>query len=207
MVTVEGVDLEQFAPASSRAVADIRERFALEHYILCVGTLQTRKNHIRLVQAFECIQSQIPHTLVIAGRDGSGADSLRTYLADHPNPRVRLIGYVVEADLPPLYTGAGALALPSLWEGFGLPVIEAMACGTPVLTSNGSALTEIAGEAAVLIDPQDTDDIADNLLVILQNLDLRQKLIAAGYDRVKAFSWQHTAEQTISVYRSTVGKR
>ncbi len=202
-VILEGVDLAQFKP-SPENVAEIKQRYGLERYILCVGTLQTRKNHLGLIQAFAQIADQAPHTLVIAGRDGSGAEAIRQYLEVHPGLRVQLIGYVEDALLPALYSGADALVLPSLWEGFGLPLIEAMACGTPVLTSNVSSLVEIGGDAVLLVDPQNIDDIARQLHKLLTDQALRAKLIEAGFVRARSMSWETTAKQTIDVYRRTV---
>lgn len=202
-VITEGVDAAQFRPATADAVAAIRAKYAIERYILCVGTLQMRKNHLRLIAAFEQIMSEIPHTLVIAGGDGSGAAAVREYMAAHPNPRVRLVGYVPDGELPALYTGADVLALPSLWEGFGLPLIEAMACGVPVLTSNTSALAEVAGDAALLVEPTDAGDIADGLRAILSDALLRERLITAGLARASQYSWETAAQRTIEVYRNT----
>jgi glycosyltransferase involved in cell wall biosynthesis len=206
-VIPEGVDLAQFAPAPPAVVNALRARYGLERYILCVGTLQTRKNHLGLIAAFERIQEQIPHSLVLAGGDGSGAEAIRAHLAAHPNPRVRLLGYVEETILPALYTGAEVLALPSLWEGFGLPLIEAMACGTPALTSNTSSLAEIAGNAALLVNPRDEDDIAHGLLTVLTETAVRERLVSAGHERAQALSWDRAAEQTAAVYRVTAHRR
>jgi glycosyltransferase involved in cell wall biosynthesis len=203
-VTPEGVDLSRFRPAPPEAVTRIRTQHALERYVLCVGTLQTRKNHLGLIQAFQQIQDQVPHTLVIAGGDGSGAADIRAYLDAHSEARVRLIGYIEDADLPALYTGADALALPSLWEGFGLPLIEAMACGIPVLTSNISSLAEVATGAALIVDPRHINDIAEGLRALLHDQFLRERLISAGLERARMFSWENTARQTIEVYRQVV---
>jgi glycosyltransferase involved in cell wall biosynthesis len=202
-VIPEGVDLAQFVPVPPAAVSALRAHYGLERYILCVGTLQTRKNHLGLIAAFERIQARIPHSLVLAGGDGSGAEAIRAHLSAHPNPRVRLLGYVEEATLPALYTGADVLALPSLWEGFGLPLVEAMACGTPVLTSNVSSLAEVAGSAALLVNPRDIDDIARGLLTVLTEPALRERLISAGRERAQALSWDRAAEQTVAIYRAT----
>jgi glycosyltransferase involved in cell wall biosynthesis len=206
-VTPEGVDLSHFRPAPVEAVNRIRAQYGLERYVVCVGTLQTRKNHLGLIQAFQQIQDQVPHTLIIAGGDGSGAAEIRAYLGAHPEARVRLIGYVEDADLPALYTGADALAWPSLWEGFGLPLIEAMACGIPVLTSNISSLAEVAKGAALIVDPRDTNDIAEGLRALLHDQFLRERLISAGMERARAFSWGNTARQTIAVYRQVARRR
>jgi glycosyltransferase involved in cell wall biosynthesis len=199
-VIPEGVNQEKFKPIA-HAKEIIQERLNLKNYILCIGTIQTRKNHIRLVEAFEKIQSEIPHTLVIVGRDGSGTDALRTHLDAHPNARVRCLGYIDESILPTLYSAADALALPSLWEGFGLPVVEAMACGTPVLTSNTSSLLEIAGDAAIIVDPRNTNDIADKLHALITNQTLRENLIMAGQKHIEELSWEHTAIKTIETYQ------
>ncbi|MEP7284773.1 MAG: glycosyltransferase family 1 protein [Chloroflexota bacterium] len=199
-VIPEGVDLAKFSPASVQAVSELKTKFGLDRYILCVGTLQTRKNHVRLIQAFEQIQDRIPHTLVIAGRDGSGTEAIRAYLAAHPNSRVCCLGYIEDSLLPALYTGADILALPSLWEGFGLPLLEAMACGTPVLTSNTSSLVEIAGEAAVIVDPKEVDAIAHGLYRILSDHTFKEALIQGGLQRAREYSWQQAAQHTISLY-------
>jgi glycosyltransferase involved in cell wall biosynthesis len=202
IVIPEGVDLSQFQPASESAVQAIRQQYDLDRFVLCVGTLQTRKNHLRLIQAFEQIQQHIPQTLVIVGGNGSGADAIHAYLAEHPNPRIRLLGYVEDDKLPALYSAADALALPSLWEGFGLPLLEAMACGTSVLTSDTSSLREVTGDAGVLINPMNIDDIAQGLKRLLTDENLRSQLRSAGLQRVKHFSWQENARRTIEVYRS-----
>lgn len=206
VLILEGVDTRQFRPMPPDTVQEIRQRYGLDHYILCVGTLQARKNHLRLIEAYEQIQGQIPHDLVIAGGDGSGAADIRARLQTQPNPRVHLLGYVEENLLPAFYTGADALTLPSLWEGFGLPLVEAMACGTPVLTSNISSLAEVAGNAALLVNPENTAEIADQLFRLLTNSDLRQRLIHAGYERAKVLSWGKAARQTLDVYRKVAPK-
>ncbi len=116
--------------------------------------------------------------------------------------RVRLLGYVPDADLPALYTGATLFAFPSLYEGFGLPVLEAMACGTPVVTSAGSALEEVAGDAAVLVDPRDEEALAEAMRLVLSDEALRADLRARGVEQATQFSWEHTARETLSVYET-----
>jgi glycosyltransferase involved in cell wall biosynthesis len=118
--------------------------------------------------------------------------------------RVTHLGYVPDADLPAIISGALALVYPSLYEGFGLPVLEAMACGTPVLTSNVSALPETAGDAALLVDPFSIPEIARALRAILTEPDLRVRLREAGLARARGFSWRRTAEGTLAVYRSVL---
>jgi glycosyltransferase involved in cell wall biosynthesis len=201
-VILEGVDRKQFYPVPD-AAAEIEKRYHFGPYILCVGTLQSRKNQVRLVQAFERIQGDVPHSLVFVGRDEPSTGGLHTYLTAYPNPRVYLLGYVQDTLLPLLYTAADVFALPSLWEGFGLPLLEAMACGTPVLTSGVSSLAEVAGDAAIFASPENIDDIAARLRALLIDDALRQRLVEAGVARAEAFSWEQAAAQTIEVYRQT----
>jgi glycosyltransferase involved in cell wall biosynthesis len=196
-VVLEGVDLQQF-----KRREDKQDTNSPEHYILCVGTLHTRKNHIRLMQAFEQIAPKIPHKLLIVGKDGSSTAQMQRYLSEHPTERIVQLGYVDDQRLVELYSGAAVLIMPSLWEGFGLPLIEAMACGTPVITSNISGLCEIAGDAAVLVDPSSVDDIAKQLYRVLTDEPLRMRLIEAGYRRSAALSWEAAAAQTIAVYET-----
>lgn len=205
-VIPEGVNLAHFRPAPAEDVRALRERLGVSRYILCVGTLQARKNHLGLIRAFAAIQDQIPHTLLLVGGEGSGAAEVRAFVAAHPEIRVRLAGYIDDAHLPALYTGADALALPSFWEGFGLPLLEAMACGTPVLTSNISSLAEIAGDAALLVDPHNIGAIAEGLSRLLNDEMLRAGLIRAGRARALKYDWAETARQTAAVYRTAAGR-
>lgn len=197
----EGVDAQLFQPAAESDIAAMRAQLGVERYVLCVGTLQQRKNQLGLLRAFANIQARVPHTLILAGGEGSGAEAVKTYLTEHPQVRAKWIGYVPDAQLRALYSGADAFALPSFWEGFGLPVLEAMACGAPVLTSNCSSLAEIAGEAALLVNPHDETALADALLRLLTDSALRERLKAAGKARAAQFSWSAAAQQTLAIYR------
>jgi len=113
---------------------------------------------------------------------------------------VHMIGFVDEEDLPTLYSGAVCVAFPSLYEGFGFPVLEGMACGTPVITSNVSSLPEVAGDAALMVDPYSIDAIADAIQRMLDDSELRASMIAAGYEQVKFFTWQRAARQLHQIY-------
>jgi glycosyltransferase involved in cell wall biosynthesis len=197
----EGVDARRFQPAAEAEIDAVRAQLGTARYVLCVGTLQQRKNQLGLLRAFAQIQERVPHTLILAGGEGSGAEAVKTYLAEHPYVRAKWIGYVPESQLTALYSGADTLALPSFWEGFGLPVLEAMACGTPVLTSNCSGLAEIAEGAALLTDPHDEMAIANALLRLLTDSELRERLRAAGKARAAQFTWLRAAQQTLAVYR------
>jgi glycosyltransferase involved in cell wall biosynthesis len=175
-------------------------------YLLYLGTLQPRKNLSRLITAFAQVQSnfQSPTSnlqLVLAGKAGWYAQPLFDQVRDHqPSTRVLFPGYIDAADKSALLSGATAFVFPSLYEGFGFPVLEAMQCGVPVLCSNTSSLPEIAGEAALLIDPLSVESIADGLTRITNDETLRRKLIEAGYVQAKKFSWQACANVVLNVF-------
>jgi len=163
-------------------------------YVLAVGTLEPRKNLRRLIAAMEHID--LP--LVVAGADGWGG--IARELADSSD--VRFLGHVDPADLPALYSAAQLLAYPSEDEGFGLPVLEAMSAGTPVVTSRGTATEDVAGGAAVLVDPYDTDSITAGIQTALAD---RERLIALGHDRATQHTWAATAAATATAYREALG--
>ncbi len=173
-------------------------------FLLAVGTLEPRKNLLRLVAAFAEAAAELPeHHLVVAGPAGWG-ESLRPEAVP---PRVLLAGPVDEATLHGLYEAADLLAYPSTYEGFGLPVVEAMLHGTPVLTSDRSSLPEVAGDAALLVDPFDEHAIAKGLMELASDGALRERLIAAGRARAAGFTWQATAAATWAAYQEVLGDR
>jgi glycosyltransferase involved in cell wall biosynthesis len=181
----------------------VRQRYQLHKpFVLYVGTIEPRKNLTRLVEAFARAQRQQSDLeLILVGQLGwKYASLLKTIEELQLGRAVRRLGYVPDEDLPALYTLARVLAFPSLYEGFGLPVVEAMACGTPVLTSNGSSLAEIATGASILIDPLSVDDIARGLVRVVFDDVLHARLRAAGLARSAQFSWQRAAEETVRVY-------
>lgn len=170
-------------------------------FLLAVGTLEPRKNLAVLVEAFASAAAELPdHHLVVAGPAGWGPA---------PPPswellRVRLAGQVDRPTLEGLYAAADGLAYPSLYEGFGLPVVEAMAAGTPVLTSDRSSLPEVAGEAALLVDPGDRDALAAGLVLLVTDQPLRARLRQAGLERAAGFTWEATATRTWAAYREAL---
>lgn len=167
-------------------------------YFLFVGTLQPRKNLTRLLEAFARISSSSGSSvgLVLAGRPGVGASHLPARAeALGLTDRVTWLSYVAEEHKPSLYAGARALVFPSLYEGFGLPVLEAMAWGTPVIASNVSSVPEVAGEAGLLVDPYDVDGLAQAMARILDDAALRERLIAAGRERAALFTWDRCAAE------------
>jgi glycosyltransferase involved in cell wall biosynthesis len=198
---------EALAPASDpEALAAVRNRYGLTGpYILYVGTLHPRKNLVRLVQAFAEIPGSLAPDLqlVLAGRKGWLYDEILTQvrllgLTD----RVVLTGYLPEAQLPVLMSGALAFAFPSLYEGFGFPVLEAMACGTPVICANVSSLPEVAGDAALLVDPLDMNALTAALCRVVGDGELRRELVERGFRQIERFSWRRCAEQTLHILES-----
>ncbi len=168
-------------------------------YVLGVGAIEPRKDHPTLVRAFEAVAAEVPHSLVLAGPDAWGADALDAVLAASPvADRVVRAGWVDEDTKTALYAGADAFAYPSLAEGFGLPVLEALACGTPTVTTTGSACEEVAGDAALLVAPGDVAGLADALRTIL--LGDAARLRDAGPERAASFTWDACAEGHLEVW-------
>ncbi|MDQ2944956.1 MAG: glycosyltransferase family 4 protein [Acidobacteriota bacterium] len=174
---------------------------AREKFVLFVGALQIRKNVGRLVNAFE----QLPPEwrLVLAGSPcGYGAGAIMKQISGSScRERIEVTGFIAREALEQLYMKASIFAFPSLDEGFGIPVLEAMAHGTPLVTSNGSALVEVAGDAALLVNPEETDEIADALRCLVQDSDLRNKLACLGRARAKLYTWDRAVTETYRVYR------
>ena len=167
-------------------------------FLLSVGTLEPRKNLPRLLGAFAVAAEELPdHHLVVVGPVGWGAQLRPTW----DSVRVKLAGWVADATLHGLYAAADGFAYPSLYEGFGLPVLEAMAHGTPVLTSDRSSLPEVAGDAALLVDPTDQAALAEGLVRLVTDATLRAELARRGHDRAARFSWPATAAATWAAYK------
>ncbi len=177
-------------------------------YFLYVGTIQPRKNLLRLIEAFALALPRLgDQRLMIVGRRGWLSPpieqrAIELGIAD----RVEYCGYVEDAHLPQLYAGATAFVFPSLYEGFGMPVLEAMAAGVPVLTSNTSALPEVSGDAALLVDPSNTQAIAENLVRIANDPTLRHDLIERGLAHVQAFTWESCALSTMAVFQQAIAQ-
>jgi alpha-1,3-rhamnosyl/mannosyltransferase len=195
-----------FAPRDAATCADALARYGLAYgqYVLCVGTLEPRKNlelalraHARLPLS---LQQDLP--LAIVGMKGWRTSSLERALAPRVEAgAVRPLGYVDDADLPCLYAGALALVYPSIYEGFGLPPLEAMACGTPVIVSNRSSIPEVVDGAGILIEPEDEAAITEALMRLRDDSSWRADLVARGLARASEFSWERSALETLAVYR------
>jgi len=197
-----------FGPQTAAQIAGFRRRYGLpERFVLYVGSNKPHKNLVRLVEAWGQVAPEFPdHELAVAGawievyseprvraeRLGLGAD------------RIRWLGPVPDVDLPALYAAATLFVFPSLYEGFGLPVVEAMACGTPVACAEVPSLSEVVGDAALRFDPRDVDDMGTVIVQALSSRDLRAELSRRGLVRAAGFSWTRTAQETLSVYRRLV---
>jgi glycosyltransferase involved in cell wall biosynthesis len=196
---------EQYRPHSKQESAKyIAQRYGTsERYILTVGTVEPRKNIESLLRSFALLIKRpgFDYQLLIAGMK-AWKDSGIYVVFDKLNltEHVRFLGYVPDEDMPKLYSGATAFVLPSLYEGFGLPPLEAMACGTPVVVSNRSSLPEVVGNSGCYVDPYNINDIAQGIYRVVTEGSLRQKLIASGLERAKEFSWHKTAEKTLRVF-------
>jgi glycosyltransferase involved in cell wall biosynthesis len=201
----QGVDDEPIQWMSAEEKAKARKRFSLpERYVLYVGTLSVHKNVLNLIKAFLKIRDA-ELGLLIVGRAGDQASAIQDFLDHCPDrSRIRLLGYASRGELETLYQLATVFVFPSLYEGFGLPVLEAMKRRVPVVTSDNSSLRELFHDAAVLVDPAQPDDIANAVEGMLQDERLRRSLVEQGERKSAALTWKTTAEQTHAVYESLV---
>lgn len=184
-----------FAPASPADVTRVRRHYGLpERFVLTVGALEPRKNHALLARAVAAASASVRTSIPLVHAGPSG------WITSAEESGLRSIGYVPDGDLPALYSAARMLAYPSLFEGFGLPVLEAMACGTPVITTDGSSLHEVAGDAALLVDATSIDAVADAIARLWCDDALHADLRTAGHDRAPAFTWERAATLTSTVY-------
>lgn len=198
-VVYPGVD-ESLTPVTDQSLlSSVRQKYHLpEKYMLFIGTLQPRKNVERLVKAYALWRGNHPGQeigLVLAGKTGWLYQSRWVEGVEG----VRLTGYVEDTDVAALYSGALALVFPSLYEGFGFPVIEAMRCGVPVLCSNTSSLPELGGDAALLVNPTDTDAIAAGIQHLIENAECRQHMIEKGFRQAQQFNWRAAAQSTLRI--------
>ncbi|HEY3232078.1 MAG TPA: glycosyltransferase family 1 protein [Roseiflexaceae bacterium] len=199
---------ERFAPSDPAAIEAFRRRAGLpERFILFVSTLEPRKNVPTLLDAYARIAAATDAPLIIGGSKGwlyepifAKAEALG--LSD----RVRFVGFIDGANLPLWYAAATVFTLPSLYEGFGMPLLEAMACGTPVVTTTSSSLPEVVGDAGLTVPPTDADALGAALLRALTDVDLRAEMRERGLRQARRFSWRATAERTLAVYQDAAGR-
>ncbi len=202
-VTYEAADPSYRRLDDPNTLRTATEKYHLPaRFVLYTGSLSPRKNLVRLLQAFALTSNKVPHKLVLTGSK-SWKDRAVYETIESLNlwGRIEQVGYVEEADMPALYNLASAYVYPSLYEGFGLPVLEAMQCGCPVVASNASSIPEVAGDAALLVDPRDAGALAGAIHRILTDAQTRERLVASGYRRAATFSWRRCAQTMLSVIR------
>lgn len=206
----------RITPLAAHQPSTLDQRILSAHhirkpYFLFVGTLEPRKNLTRLLQAFaHCTkQTSFTHQLVLIGKDGWGHSKQAQLAQQQPSLKNRIthISNATDAELSALYQHAHALVMPSLYEGFGLPLLEAMQHGTPVITSNTASMPEVAGDGGLLIDPLSSDDIGQAMLALAHDEALHHRLSQQAQQHAKRFSWQQTAEQTLAVFKEAVEER
>jgi glycosyltransferase involved in cell wall biosynthesis len=210
VVVYNAIDEHFSTTPSEEQVARIRERYQLDHkFVLYVGNIKPHKNLVRLIEAFdELRQGDLEDLkLLIIGDQISRLPALRRAVHRHKlHKQVRFLGYVGDDQLAILYRLASVFVFPSLYEGFGLPPLEAMASGTPVVTSNVSSLPEVVGDAAVLVNPYDVDAIVDGLRRVLTDPVLAADMSRKGIERAREFSWERSVAKTWAVYQTIAGK-
>lgn len=208
-VILEAAD-EKFKLLNKEEINEVKQKYNLNFpFILYVGTLEARKNIPTLIKAFYKIKKKnIEHKLVIAGKKGWKYKEIFETIdkLDLQNDVV-FTGYVSDEDLPALYNAADLFVYPSIYEGFGLPPLEAMACGTPVITSNTSSLPEVVGDAGIMVDPCDVDGLTQTMCDVLTNDGLREDMIKKGLERAKMFTWEKCARETLKVYEEVYNER
>lgn len=211
-VPEEKIDVVYSAPSIATGAVDfqmVQERLKIQKpYLLYVGTIEPRKNLIRLIQAFDWLkrEKQIPHQLILAGGGGWKTEEIHQAAeAAQFGREIQFTGYLSSEEKNALYQNADAMVFPSLYEGFGMPPLEAMLFGCPVICSDAASLPEIVGEAAELVDPLDVQAIADGIWHVLSNRDYRRSLIEKGAQQALRFSWDRSAEKMIQIYKETLG--
>ena len=194
---------ERFKPLNQKEVAEVKQKYNLDFpFILFVGVLQPRKNIPTLIKAYYKLKKEgIKDKLVITGGKGwQYKEIFETVERLNLQKEVIFTGHIPDDDLPKLYNAADLFAFPSLYEGFGIPPLEAMACGIPVITSNTGSLPEVVGDAGIMVDPYDIDGLAKAMYEVLNNEGLKEEMVKKGLERAKMFSWKKCAKEVLDVY-------
>ncbi len=203
-VVLEGYDRDKFNRLDDEEVAEFRHRLGLpKNFILYPAATWAHKNHINLIRAYKILREKfgVRDVLVLSGIKKENHDAVVEEIERHGLDKyVMHLGYLPYEELPLLFNAAGLMVFPSLFEGFGIPVVEAMAVGLPVVCSNVTSLPEVAGDAAIYFDPKDPEDIAEKVFKVYSDQGLREALIQKGFERAKRFTWERTAEETLKVY-------
>jgi glycosyltransferase involved in cell wall biosynthesis len=211
-VTLEAA-APHFRPAPVETVADVKRRYGINgDYVLAVGSIQPRKNLVRLVRAYSDLrrsrsQAKLPQLVLVGKRAWLYGETLRAVEQSGVRSDVIFTGYVPERDLPALYTGALCFVYPSYFEGFGLPPLEAMSCGTPVVAGDRTSLPEVVGDAGMLVNPFDTDAIGAAIARLIDDAALRTRLQQRGLERAALFDWTDTARRTLQVYEQATKEK
>ena len=212
-VTPEAASSNFFPITNETELKRIRESYGIqENYILSLCSIQPRKNLVRLIEAYSCLRGVRPEVklpqLVLAGKRGwLDSETFRAAERNDLGNDLRFTGYVPEQDLAGLYSGAICFVYPSFFEGFGLPLVEAMQCGVPVIAGNRTSLPEVVGEAGLLFDPFDTQALVTALTQVIDDSEYRAVLSAKSVQRAQAFNWKTTAELTLGAYERTVKRK
>ncbi|MHB8168722.1 MAG: glycosyltransferase family 4 protein [Thermoleophilia bacterium] len=192
----------------SSSVVDVKQRYAIDgQFILALGALDPRKNTLGVLRSFTHLKklTPLPIRLVVAGLSREAKNQFQTFVSEMSlDGQVILLGFITEQDLVALYHGADVFLYPSLYEGFGMPVLEAMVCGTPVITTSAGSIPEVAGDATLFVDPKNPEEIAHAILQIISDTELRNRMIGKGLEQAKQFSWAKTAKQMLEIYRMSV---
>ena len=202
-----------FAPAPESEVRRVRDRYKIGgDYVLAVGSIQPRKNLARLIHAYSLLRrerarAKLPQLVLVGKLAWLYGETLRSIREQGIEALTVLTGYVPEADLPALYTGALAFVYPSYFEGFGLPPLEAMQCGAAVVAGNRTSLPEVVGDAGLLVDPFDVEALAEAIVRVIDDSALRERLRRRGFERASHFSWRTTARLTLEAYKRAIGGR
>jgi glycosyltransferase involved in cell wall biosynthesis len=207
IVIYHGIDKEIWRDVSDEEIEKIKQKLKLPFpFLLFVGALEPRKNLLNLLTAFKVIRERGFHVyLVLAGPDGLESENIQRRIEELGlGAWVRRVGHCMDKELMCIYRSASAFVFPSLCEGFGLPLLEAMASDLPIAASKTTAIPEVAGDAAVYFDPEDTEDMADKIIQTIEDEETRQTLISKGRKRIKNFDWSKTASETLVFYRKVV---
>ena len=206
-VTYPGYDEKIFKPVTDpKSIILIKRKYDIKgKYVFFLGTIQPRKNLVRLIEAIKQLENV---NLVIAGKKGWLYDEFFQKIEEpEVKNRIILTNFIPDSDLPVLFSGAEAFVLPSLWEGFGIPVVEAMACGCPVVVSDKSSLPEVIGNNGVLINPENVASIRNGIQKVLTNKNFAQELSTKGLIQAKKFSWKRCANKTLEILENTVNSK
>lgn len=201
----------RYRPMAPAETLPCTQRYGLVYsqYLLAASTLEPRKNLVQALEAFKTLPEKVreTHPLVIAGMKGWLTDSLESKMAElERKGQVRLLGYVPNELMPQLYAGATMLLYPSIYEGFGLPPLEAMASGVPVITSNQSSIPEVVGEVGIMVDPYDVQAMTEAITRLIDNPDEKARRSLEGVERARSFTWEKCAKQTLEVYKKALNR-